>query len=155
MASVPSGSRIPLGRTLYARAVLADTGALLALADNGDSHSVDAVTCIQSIARHNLPFFISIPTIYESHRRLLFDLGHSAATRFLESIYDGSINILRTIDEDEQEARRILARYQALNLTQTDAVNMALMIRFGIATVFSFDRAYPAAGFIRIPPFHL
>jgi predicted nucleic acid-binding protein len=41
-----------------------------------------------------------------------------------------------------------------LRLTLTDAANMALMIRLGIAVAFSFDDDFPQAGFIRIPPFH-
>jgi predicted nucleic acid-binding protein len=102
-----------------------------------------------------LPVFVSIPTIYESHRRFLFDLGHVAARHFLHQIYDGSVNIVRPSDQDELGARRLLDRYAGLNPTLTDTANMAIMTRLGIAVAFSFDRDYLNAGFIRIPPFHL
>jgi predicted nucleic acid-binding protein len=73
----------------------------------------------------------------------------------LDQVLDGSLNLARTAIEDEQEARRLIGRYAALQLTLTDSANMALMIRLGIAVVFSFARHFLQAGFIRIPPFHL
>jgi len=151
----PSGASPSVGRSLYARAVLTDTGAFLALANPRESNHGYASECLRAIAEHRLPVFVSAPTIYESHRRFLFDFGERAASKFLQEIYGGSVNIVRTVDEDEREARRLLERYKDLNLTLTDAVNMAIMTRFGIAACFSFDIHYLQAGFIRIPPFHL
>lgn len=155
MPARPTKVQVLLGRRLYAKAVLIDTGALLALADSRDNHHLAASECLKSIAEHRLPVFVSIPTIYGSHRRILFDLGQQIATRFLDQIYDGSLNIERTVNEDEQEARVLIKKYAALKLTLTDAANMAVMTRLGIAVVFSFDRHFLQAGFIRIPPFHL
>lgn len=155
MKTSQSGSSLPIGKSLYSRAILIDTGALLALADPGDSNRQQAIACLNAIKNHRLPVFVSLPTIYESHRRLLFDLGYIVAVRFLQEIHDGSVNILRTVEPDEQEGIRLIRRYEALRITMTDAVNMAVMIRFGIAVSFSFDRHYLQAGFIRIPPFHL
>jgi len=144
-----------IGKGLSSKAVLIDTSAFLALAKSKDIHHLAASGCLNLIAKHRLPIFISIPTIYESHRRILFDLGQSSAERFLDRVFDGSANIARTAIEDEQEARKLIGKYTALQLTLTDAANMALMIRLGIAAVFSFDRHFLQAGFIRIPPFHL
>jgi predicted nucleic acid-binding protein len=150
-----SGSPLPIGRSLYSRAILIDTGALLALVSPRDSNHQQAIACLNKIKDHRLPVFVSLPTIYESHRRFLFDFGYTVAVRFLHEIHDGSINIVRTVEEDEQEAMRLVTRYEALKITLTDGVNMAVMVRLGIATSFSFDRHYLQAGFIRIPPFHL
>ena len=150
-----SGSSLPIGRSLYSRAVLIDTGALLGLADLRDSNRQDAITCLNKIKDYHIPLFVSLPTIYESHKTFLFNLGYIAAFRFLQNIYDGSVNIIRTVEDDEREAIRLIRRYEALRITMTDAVNMAVMIRLGIAVSFSFDRHYLQAGFIRIPPFHL
>lgn len=111
--------------------------------------------CLQAIASHRLSLFVTLPTVYEAHRRFLFDLGPRRAARLIEEIHDGSVNLIRTVEADEMEARRLLQRYQALDLTLTDAVNMAVMVRLGIAVAFSFDRHYLQAGFVRIPPFHL
>ena len=155
MPNGSSGSRLPVGRSLYARSVLVDTSALLALANHQDNYHPDALDCLNAIANQRLPLFVSTPTIYESQRRFLYDLGQTAARHFLIQIFDGSVNILRPGEQDEQEATRLLDRYGGLRLTFTDVANMALMTRFGIAAAFSFDWHYLTTGFIRIPPFHL
>jgi predicted nucleic acid-binding protein len=135
--------------------VLFDTGALLALTNSQDANHPRAVECLDAINQHHLPVFVSLPTVYETYQRLLFDLGQNAALRFFGEITDGTVSIIRTVNEDEVEARRLIGRYRDLNLTLTDAANMAIMTRLGIAVSFSFDRHFPQAGFIRIPPFHL
>lgn len=155
MAAGPTGARPPVGRTLYSRAVLLDTSAFLALANPHDVHHVDSQDCLVLVARNRLPVFVTLPTVYEAHRRFLFDFGQLSADRFLVEVFDGTTNIVRTIEDDEAEARRLIDRYAALALTLTDAVNMAVMVRLSIAAAFSFDRHYLQAGFIRIPPFHL
>jgi predicted nucleic acid-binding protein len=144
-----------IGKSIYSRAVVIDTGALLALANSADIHHTEGDECLGAIAELRLPLYLSVPTIYETHRRMLFDLGQVAANRFLESVYDGTINILRTEDQDEQAGRALMDRHAALKLTLTDAVNMAIMSRVGIGAAFSFDRHFLQAGFIRVPPLHL
>lgn len=155
MKTSQSGPPLPIGRSLYSRAILIDTGTLLALADPRDNNRQQAIACLNTIKDHRLPVFVSLPTIFESHRRFLFSLGQVAAARFLQNIYDGSVNIVRTVEDDEQEGIRLIERYEGLRITMTDAVNMAVMVRLGMAASFSFDCHYLQAGFIRIPPFHL
>lgn len=144
-----------IGKSLFARAVLIDTGAILSLRNARDVHHIDAVECIEAVAGRRLPLFIAIPTIYETQRRILFDMGAAAALDFLNNVFDGSMNVVRNEDADEQEARRLIGRYADLKLTLTDAANMAIMDRIGISTVFSFDAHFLLAGYLRIPPFHL
>jgi predicted nucleic acid-binding protein len=144
-----------VGRSLFAKAVLVDTGAFLALANPSDHYHYPAVECLNSIASHRLPLFASIPTLYECYSRFLFDLGRNQAANFLASVFGGSINLVRTIEEDELKAQELIQRYQAVELSLVDAANMAIMLRLGIATCFSFDSDFLQVGFIRIPPFHL
>ncbi len=149
------GVRVVIGQTLYARAVLIDTGALVALLRRDDLHHDDDVVCLNAIAANGLPLIVTLPTVYESYSRLLFDVGPRSADSMLDQVFGRDINLIRTRDPDEAEARRLIARYAALRLTLVDAVNMAVMTRLSIATCFSHDRHYLQAGFIRIPPFHL
>lgn len=149
------GARFVVGRSLYARAVLIDTSALVALISGGDSHHDDAVACLTAIASHRLPLIVTLPTVYEGYSRLLFDVGPRSADTLLDQMFGGGVNLIRTVDPDEAEARRLIARYADLRLTLVDAVNMAVMTRLSIAACFSHDRHYLQAGFIRIPPFHL
>jgi predicted nucleic acid-binding protein len=144
-----------LCKSLYIKAVLIDTCALLALSNSRDKYHHEASECLKRIAENHFPIYISVPTIYETHRRLLFDQGQLSSQQFLESVYDGSLNIERTIDDDEQNSRLLINKYKDLKITLTDAANMSVMIRLGIGTVFSFDRHFIQAGFIQIPPFFL
>jgi predicted nucleic acid-binding protein len=130
-----------------------DTGAFLALARSSDPNHKDAKQCLDRIAALRLPLFVSLPTIYEAHRRFLFDLGAPAASRFLAKVFDGSTNIVRTTSEDETEAQRLTSRYP--DLTLTDAVNMAVMVRLEIGACFSFDWHFLQVGFLRVPPLYL
>ena len=111
--------------------------------------------CIGRMVELRLPAIVTIPTVYESHRRLLHSLGASQARRFLDGVYDGTANIVSTTPNDEQDAIRLMDRHRSLDLTLTDAVNMAVMLRLQIGAVFSFDRHFLQAGFIRVPPMHL
>jgi predicted nucleic acid-binding protein len=154
MAGRADAARPIIGRSLYARAVFVDTAAFVALANTaeGDRH-LAAVECLARIKAQRLPVLTSLPIVYETQRRLLLDVGSEAARVFVENIFDGSMRIARTLEQDEVEARKLIAKYP--DLTLTDASGMAVMLRFGIAVCFTFDRHYVQAGFIRIPPFHL
>lgn len=146
--------QLPVGRSLYTSAVLIDTGALVASANPNDVNHRMAVDCFKSIAHDHIPLFITTPTIYDTHRRILFDLGYNAANLFLTTAYDGTINIVKPSDEDESNARLFTERYKDLQLTLTDAVNMSVMTHLGILRAFSFDRHFPLVGLIKIPPYY-
>ena len=133
---------LPVAGTLYARAVLLDTGAFLALADPQDVDHAIAEGCLSRIAELRLPAVVTVPTVYESHRRLLHSIGEMQGRRFLERVFDGSVNIVRTTGDDEQQAISLIDRYKSLELTLTDAANMAVMTRLQIGAVFSFDRHF-------------
>lgn len=149
------GLTLQIGKSLYARAVLIDSGAFLSLLNPADTNHEAAVVCLRDISKYHLPLFVSLPTICETHRRALFDFGQVVAQGFTRNLYDGTVNIIRTIESDEVEAIGLMNKYSGLQLTLTDAINMAVMLRLGIAKAFSFDRHYLQVGFIRIPPFYL
>ena len=155
MADGAGSVRTVVGRSLYARAVLIDTGALIALIRSDDPHHDDDIHCLDAIAANRLPLIVTLPTVYEGYSRLLLDVGPRSADILLDQMFGGDVNLIRTAVPDEVEARRLIARYSDLRLTLVDAVNMAVMTRLSIAACFSHDRHYLQAGFIRIPPFHL
>src|SRR5439155_27142531 len=136
----------------YARAITVDTGAFVAITDPTDGQHQAAVDCLAQIVARRLPLLTTLPTIYESHRYLLYTRGYDAAIRFLDAVFDGSISIVRTLPEDEARAMVLLRRYAALNLSFVDAVTMAVMERVGVAYIFTFDSDFFVAGFLRVPP---
>lgn len=124
----------------------------MALRHTADGNHGPAKTCADRLAADRLPLFVSIVTIAETHNRLTNVAGGREANRFLESVFDGSVNLLRPDADDETAARLLVGRYSYLPLSFADALNMTLMARHGIAVAFSFDRDFLEAGFLRIPP---
>lgn len=143
-----------IGSTIYDRAALFDSGALIALADPSDGRAMEAAECLRALVAARLPVYVTTPTIAEAHRRLLFKIGRDQARTALDAFYDGSLNIVQSTSDDEIEAIRTLRRYRSVDLTLGDALAMAAMVRLGIRTVFSFDSDFLVAGFIRVPPFY-
>jgi predicted nucleic acid-binding protein len=147
---LPEGDGI--GRTLYGRAILIDSGPLIALANNLDSKHAVATDCLQRVVAQRLPVLVTRPTIHEAHRRILFDAGFRAAMRFLRAIFDGQTTVVEVINDDVADAIKFITQYEARRLTLTDATSMAVMLRLQVAQVFSFDDDFLIAGFRRIPP---
>jgi uncharacterized protein len=149
-----SGRREPIPRTLYAKAVLVDTGGFVGYYHSRDAHHDDSVRCFGALGDLRLPVFVHTVTIAETHRRLLYDVGPAVARKFLHDVYNGSFNIIRHTEEDERAAIELIDRYESLNLTLADALCMAVMTARGIGSAFSYDRHFLQAGYIRIPPIH-
>lgn len=140
-------------RTIYEKSVFIDAGAFIALINSADANHEGAQSCIEAIRERKLPIFISIVTIIETHKRILFDVSYGHALQFLEDIYDGNFIILRPDKEDEGEAKRIVKKFSDQNFTLGDAINFSLIKRSGIGKVFAFDYHYSLFGFAKIPPF--
>lgn len=147
-------SLLPVPQSIYERAVLFDTCALLAIFDPRDQYRGDALLLFRKLIKHSYPLYITSQTIAETQRRILYTshLGYPKAINFLEFIYDESINIIRPSEQDELQAIEYIRRYNDQSLSLTDAINMAVMKRMGIMRVFTFDRHFTLLGFQAIPP---
>lgn len=137
---------------MYARAVLIDSGAFIALANPVDEHYEAATACLEEIVRRRLPVVVPMPVVFESYRRILHVVGRPAALTFLDGMMGAPGNIERCGEDDEADARALIARYADRMLTLTDAASMAIATRMQIASVFSFDEDFLIAGFNRVPP---
>ena len=147
-------SSLPVPRTIYERAVLLDTSALEAIIDQRDQYHKNAVRCLHELFDLSYPLYVTTLTISETHRRLLYkpQLDDSKAFQFLESRYDGSVNIVRPLEEDETGAIKYIGRFKDQKVTFADAISMAVMIRLGLRKIFSFDWHFTLLGFQIIPP---
>ncbi len=148
----------PLGTlpgSVYKRAVLIDTGPLYAVVDTNDGRNDEATACLREISDHRIPLYITNLTIAECHRLILQKLGIDRGLEFLEMIYDGRVNIVRKEPSDDQKAIELLQRYPDQDITFTDAISFAVMIRLGIIKAFSFDRHFDILNFLRIPPLEI
>lgn len=145
----------PVYRSIFERAVLIDTSALYALADQKDNRHEQATECLHSIAQFHLPVWVTNFTIAEAHRLILHNLGTRIGLSFLEDIYAGGVAIERVLETDEQQARNYLKRFADQSISYTDAISFATMKRLGIGKAFTFDWHFRLLGFVTIPPFYI
>jgi predicted nucleic acid-binding protein len=142
---------LPIGQTIYERAVMLDTGPLISLFDPKDNRGEQVRLILQGVQVQKYPVCITQLTIAEAHRRLLYDIGHQQALNFLEAITDGSINILDVGQGDIFDALGIVRRYFDQRITFTDAINMAVMKRVGIHKALSYDFHFQLLNFSLLP----
>lgn len=138
-------------RTIYEKAVLLDTSAIVALRNPSDSYHRFAESCILELKKNKYPIYISNVTIFETHKRILFDMGYYQALNFLMDIYSGETEILRIMEDDEYEAKRIITKFSDQTFSFVDSLNFSVMKKYGISQAFTFDRHYEVFGFIKIP----
>jgi predicted nucleic acid-binding protein len=143
----------PIGRSLYSRAIIYDTGAFIALAIADEDHHALASACLDEISNQRLPTFVTTATIHETHRHLLHSQGGQQRARsFLAAIYDGTVSVLHPSPDDQARAIEIIDKYHYVDLTLTDALTVAVMLECGIGRVFAFDDDYIQVGVLRVPP---
>ena len=140
-------------RTIYAKAVLIDTGAIYALVDTSDAYHQKAKQYLEEASQQSLPLFITNSTIIESYRLIIHRLGWKVAIEFLRNMYSSgnNIRIERMTVADEEKARSIVEKFKEHILTLTDAVNYSVMLRIGILNIFSFDSDCYLLGLQKLP----
>ena len=131
-----------IGKTIYERAVMFDTGPLISLYDDGDSKGIDVQETIIKKKEMKYPFYITWLTIAETHRRILYDVNYITALQFLQNIKKDNINIIEITEPDCEDAIKIIEKYSDISITFTDAITMSIMKRLGIKNVLTFDRTH-------------
>ncbi len=132
--------------------IFVDTGAWVALADKADTHHLKAASVYPKLLKGHQSLLTSNLVIAEAYIIILNELGHSAATDFLNKVKASPrISKIYSNEETEEEAQNILIKYQDQDFSYTDAVSFAIMHRRKLKKAFCFDRHFLAAGFISIP----
>jgi predicted nucleic acid-binding protein len=88
------------------RAVLADSGPLYAVADEGDGHHQRALRQWQELDRLGLSVLVSYPVLLEAHRLVLQRLGTTAALEWLVEALDAPL--MNPTPEDYTQALAIM-----------------------------------------------
>ncbi len=131
-----------IGNTIYERAVMLDTSPLVALFDQADARQADVRGKLLTLQQAQIPVFITHIIMAETHARILQRFGIQSAASFLDTISDGSVNIVATEHIDLRKAREIIARFPDQDISLADATTMAVMLRMGILNVLTFDHHY-------------
>lgn len=121
------------------KAVLADTGPLYAANDEQDEHHERALRDLRRLALQKREVIILYPTLLECFSLLLFRLGHSAATGWLNEISAATF-----LNPQPEDYRNAFARVRGLpdqRITLVDATPAALATRIEVE-VWTYDHHF-------------
>lgn len=127
------------------RAVLADTTPLYAANDEGDAHHQRAIRELKELARDRREVLIAYPILLEAYSLLLFRLGRSAATDWLNEVAAAQF-----VNPTPADYGRAIATLQGLadqRITLVDATVAALATRLGLE-VWTYDHHFDV---MRVP----
>jgi predicted nucleic acid-binding protein len=135
--------------SVFEEIALIDTSAVVALLNRSDEYHDDAKKFFSSA---DLELWATLDiTGHECYTRARYKAGFQAAMEHYRFLRAHPIRLLRFHDADEEEAERILQRYSTHALSFHDALCAAVMKRFGIYRVFSFDSHFLVMGFQVLP----
>ncbi|HHY46008.1 MAG TPA: PIN domain-containing protein [Firmicutes bacterium] len=128
-----------------------DTSAWVALADRGEArHTAATEAYPELLSRYRL--VTTNLVVAETYILLRRNLGVEASLQFLTAIEASPrIELVRSSEELEREALKLLRKYKDQSFSFADAVSFALMGKRRIARSFTFDNHFSIAGFEVIP----
>jgi uncharacterized protein len=121
------------------RAVLWDSSAVLALLDADDADHRTATAIAQRLAKERRPGFVTNYVEAETHALLLRKLGRHLAREWL---FTGGLPVLRTLPNEEERGKELLARYGDKDWSLCDAISFAVIEGRRMAAAFTFDRHF-------------
>lgn len=127
------------------RAVLADSGPLYAVADEGDKHHHEALRQWQELDRVGRNVLVPYPILLESHRLVLSRLGTKAALEWLAEALDAPL--LNPTPEDYTQACAIVRTLADQSISLVDATVAALSMRLRLE-VWTYDHHFDV---MRVP----
>ena len=135
-----------------AETIFVDAGAWFALADKHDANHRKAAGIYPVLLSSSGRLITSNLVIAEAYVLILQELGHTAASAFVERIRT-SPRIARVYSTEavESEAEAMLAKYRDHDFSYADAVSFTIMKRQKIRKAFAFDKHFRTAGFLTVP----
>ncbi len=132
--------------------VFVDTGAWLALVATDDSHHEEAKEIYPSLLADYQRLITTNLVVSETYIAIRKAVGHKAAIFFLEKIQESPrIEKVCSTGELEDEAYKLLKKYEDQDFSFVDAVSFCLMKRRAIKKAFAFDSHFVTAGFTLLP----
>jgi predicted nucleic acid-binding protein len=119
------------------RAILADTGALYALADSSDRYHQQSQAELDVINRDNLAIIVPYPVYVETHKLILYRQGCANALVFAKRLLTEA-NLLNPTSEDYQDAVQLIEQFPDQKITLVDAVLAVLALNAGVP-VWTYD----------------
>jgi len=124
--------------------VLVDTAVIYALADRRDGAHEAARELLKRLLEEGAPLLVSLPTVYEAHRLILYRLGIRAGIRFLTG-YGQLYNLVWPTEGQHVQAIALSQRFDDQKISLNDAVN-AVIAQEVKGRVATFDHHYQLMG---------
>ena len=132
--------------------VFFDTSAIIALAMRRDQSHGAAVEELERLHALDADLVTSTDVLDEAVTYLRRRAGHAAAIEVGEALRNGESAALLTVDDEvRSDAWKLFRRYRDVPLSLTDCTSVALMRRFRMTEIFSFDSDLERVGLIRRP----
>jgi predicted nucleic acid-binding protein len=126
-------------------AVLADTVALYAAADENDSLHERAMQDFNKLESDDREIMLAHPTLLETHSLVLRRMGISAAVRWLNYMSDATL--VNPTPEDYRQAIGMIQVFSGQDITLFDATVAVMALRLGLA-VWTYDHHFDV---MRVP----
>lgn len=130
--------------------IFIDADAFVALIDKKDPNHKRAQKFNDHIEEANYIVFTSNFAAGESITVISQNAGHSLAVAFGKKLFTEEILVIDVKRQQELKALVKFAQQKSKNVRFTDFVNMVLMDELKIKTIFSFDKHYKKAGYLRL-----
>jgi len=126
-------------RNLQQDSVLIDTSAAIALFDSEDQFHNEAKAFYEG---SQFAWYVVNTTTHELFTRVRYDEGLPQALKHYDFLRSPIFHLLNFNQEDENNARTILAKYNDQDFSFHDVLVRVVMIRNGIYKIFAFDKHF-------------
>jgi len=132
-----------------------DSSIWIAFAVSAESRHSEAVTIMKSHTEAGVALFTSNDVIDETVTRLLYWTGLFKTelfyTNFLDNVRKGTVTQLWTDEILQNEAWYLIKKFSDHKLSLTDATSIALLRRFNLDAIVTFDEDFKKVGIPTIP----
>ncbi len=129
-----------------------DTGAWVALAVEEDEHHEEAARAYPKLLKEYKRLITTNLVVAEAYILLRKAAGFAPAVSFLEMLSTSlRIEKLFSTPELEEEAYRLLRKYEDQDFSFADAVSFVIMKRRKVKEAFAFDEHFRTAGYTLVP----
>jgi predicted nucleic acid-binding protein len=122
--------------------IVCDTGVLVAAAINDDAYHRQSVDLLTSLHLTGERVLVPATVAAEVGYMLGRDDHHDREADFLDSMGDGTFNLVDLTAEDYSRAAELVRQYSDLPFGTTDATVVALCERLGLREVATLDRRH-------------
>lgn len=117
--------------------ILADTGPLVAVANEHDQHHAE---CLELLETHPGPVLVPAPVIVEVCQLLASRRGTRAEATFLAAIGAGELEVVDLGTDDYTRAAQLVTQYDNLPLGAVDASVISVAERLRVTEIATLDR---------------